>query len=212
MKIGHLEPDIAFYGQSRKELEYLLSQPTVKEMRPCPHCTILCPCSGSSTCTCQCSNCCEHAPYQMSSDPERYPIEEKIVPLVYEFYCLRICEPCWSCEGHRSENGALIKIPQVWFYSRALVYPRLIYEHVEELLFKKILTYPWHICVTYSSAERMDTAFSIEPKLNQIQVPQLDTLQEDVERIAVDLVDVIRAKARRYIDEIDSTLETLGKP
>ena len=36
----------------------------------------------------------------LSSDPERYPIEPGIVPLVFALRGLRVFEPCWSCEGH----------------------------------------------------------------------------------------------------------------
>ena len=143
----------------------------------------------------------------MSSDPGRYPIEEKIAPLVYEFYGLRICEPCWSCEGHCSSDGQLIKIPQVWFYTRSMLYPRLISEYLEDLLFKKLLTYPWHICITYSSAAEVDTAFSIEPRLTLVKDPQLELLQKDVALIAADFIEAIRARAKRYIELIDSKVE-----
>ena len=210
MKINHLEPNAAFSRQYKEELEYLLCQPTIKEMRPCPHCTIPCPCSDSPTCTCGCSHDCEQAPYQMSSDPDRYPIEERIVPLVYEFYGLRICEPCWSCEGHGSSDGALIKIPQVWFYTRSMLYPRLISEYLEDLLFKKLLAYPWHICITYSSTVNVDTAFSIEPQLNLVKEVQLERLQKDVAVIAADFIEAIRARAKRHMEVIDSKIENHG--
>ncbi|MFT5088895.1 MAG: hypothetical protein ACI906_000658 [Candidatus Latescibacterota bacterium] len=204
MKINQLAPNPQFVQRCKEELEYLLCQPTVQQLRPCSNCTIPCTCSGSPTCTCGCSHNCEQASYQMSSDPGRYPIEDKIMPLVYEFYGLRICDPCWSCEGHCSSNGELIKIPQAWFYTRSMLYPRLISEHLEHLIIKKLLAYPWHIRITYSSVLNFDTAFSIEPQLNQLDEVQLELLQKDVAVIADNFNEAMRARARRYMETSDS--------
>lgn len=206
MRIDQLGPDTEFYRQGREELELLLSQPTVREMRPCPSCTVPCPCSKSPTCTCACSPRCEHAPRQMSSEPDRYPIEARVVPLVYELYALKVCDPCWSCEGHCSADGLIGKIPQVWFYSRSLLYPRLVSEHLADLLFGKSLSCPWHISITYSSNRGVDTAFSIEPRLQLVDPPRLEHLQEDVQRIADDLIESVRLRARRTVELIDSAL------
>ncbi|MCZ6862069.1 MAG: hypothetical protein O7I42_17635 [Alphaproteobacteria bacterium] len=43
----------------------------------------------------------------MSSEPEEFPIESAIVPLVYAFHSLRLTPPCWSCEGHYNRSGGL---------------------------------------------------------------------------------------------------------
>ena len=128
------QPDQEYKLQYRRELKLLLSQPSDREMKPCPNCDVLCPAHQSPTCTCSCSPECFFAASNMSSEGERYPVEEKIRPLVYSFYTLRVCMPCWSCEGHYKSNGFEVsKVPKVWFYSRSLLYPRLISEHLSLL-------------------------------------------------------------------------------
>jgi len=88
-----------------------------------------------------------------------------------------------------------------------MLYPRLISEYLEDLLFEKLLAYPWHICITYSSTVNVDTAFSIEPQLNLVKEVQLERLQKDVAVIAADFIESIRGKAKHFIEVIDSKNE-----
>lgn len=181
-----------------RDLEVLLAQPSYREMRPCEGCRMPCSCSSSSVCACLCGPTCAHAPVAMSSEGDRYPVEPKVVELVFGLNCLQVCPPFWSCEGHRAQDGALQRVPQVWFYTRSLVYPRLIGDWLARLYFKKRIRNPWHICVSYSESS-LDTGFSIEPDMKQIERVCLGELHEDVAVLAGALVDDVRALADEYL-------------
>jgi len=200
MKINKPNFDFEFYRLQKRELEYLLEQPTVEKMKPCPGCDIPCDCSGSKTCTCNCSSDCEEAPARMSSEPDRYPIETGIVPLVYKFYSLRVCTPCWSCEGH---DSGVKKIPRVWFYSSSLAYPRLILDYINRLKHRKLLMYKWHITLTSPSGD-LESAFSLEPNLNYNSNLRLDYLHKDIRTIADRFIENICFLAKTYIENINS--------
>ena len=79
------------------------------KQRPCPGCRFTFDESKSITSTLHCSPQCEYAPRQMSSDPDKYPIESGVVSLAYAFYTMRVMMPCWSCEGHVSDDGEIVK-------------------------------------------------------------------------------------------------------
>ena len=199
MKVNVLVPDDDDVARQRGDLEDLLAQLSDKEARPCPGCTVPCSCSKSITCTCLCSPACSHCPTRMSSEPDRYPIEEKIVPLVYAFNTVRVTPPCWSCEGHLNESdGEIHKFPRVWFYSRSVLYPRLVAEHVDGLLFKKSIAHAWCVRVL-SWASSLDTRFCIEPSLSLDEKPSLSELQNEVKVIAETLNAGIREKASVYL-------------
>ncbi|MEC4889541.1 MAG: hypothetical protein RI101_05720 [Nitrospira sp.] len=140
----------------------------------------------------------------MSSDGMRYPIEPKIAPLVFSFMSLRVCPPVWSCEGHMSPDGTLRRLPQVWFYTRSLVFARLIGDLLAYWHFKKQIANPWHICVSYSESES-DTGFSLEPDVKMIDRLVLESLQQDVAVLSALLVSDARAFAQDYLDRYSST-------
>jgi hypothetical protein len=135
----------------------------------------------------------------MSSEPERYPIESKIVPLVYALFTSRLCVPCWSCEGHPASNvNGEEKYPAVWFYSRSLMYPRLISEYLDDMLFKKKIAHPWRIRVL-SWAQGLDTRFCIEPKVGSGQDARLSDLQAEIPVIAESLAADLKSRAATYL-------------
>ncbi|PHR93271.1 MAG: hypothetical protein COA69_04825 [Robiginitomaculum sp.] len=149
-----------------------------------------------------CSAACGHAPFAMSSEPDRYPIEEKVVSLVYGFNALRICAPYWSCEGHNHANGELFRVPQIWFYSKSMIYPQLIGHYIGALEFEKKITYPWHICLTYAN-NPLETGFSLEPNMKIISDPQLHIMQKDVAIIADNFATDLKKHAQSYIAEYE---------
>lgn len=128
----------------------------------------------------------------------RYPIEPQIVSLVFAFNCLRIIPPYWSCEGHLFPSGDFHRVPQVWFYARSLIYPKLIDEYLCELTQRKLLNYPWHICLAYTD-DCLETGFSIEPDSKQILEPNLERMQRDVQLIANRLVEGVRSLAKKHL-------------
>ena len=188
------------------DLASLVTQDTCRERRVCPLCTLRCTCSGSTSCTCQCNAACPEAPSQLSSDGQRYPIEPKVVPLVFGLHELRLCTPYWSCEGHLRTDGEIFRLPQVWFYSRSLIYPRLISDWLALLRGAHRLENPWHIAVSYSESG-LDTGFSIEPDVKLIPTVDLASLQRDLTVLAEGLVPEVRALAREYITRFGATAE-----
>ncbi len=198
MKIDRLKPDSDVLRKRDDDLRRLLAQPRVEHERVCPDCTLPCPGSGSTTCTCACAPDCPHAPAQMTSDPN-FPIETAIAPLVYALFSLKLCQPCWSCEGHADAEGKVTRIPRVWFYCRSLVYPKLIDRYLTYLKFKRRLNYPWHLCITHFEDEGADTAFSMEPDLSYVDQPELNLLQRDIGPIANGLSAYLKTEARKNL-------------
>ncbi len=132
----------------------------------------------------------------MSSDPSLHPIERGITPLVFSLYTSRVCQPCWSCEGHTDASGKVRKIPRAWFYVRSLVFADLVAQYLGELAVSRKLSQPWMLrVVNWGEAE--DTALSIEPKLAPDQEPVLHRLRGDVVTIADNFLADIRQLARR---------------
>ncbi len=194
-----------------RDLDALVRQPTGRELRVCPGCTVPCPCSGSPTCTCHCGPQCPQAPEQLSSEGDRYPVEPKIVPLVFAFQELRVCPPCWSCEGHLRGDGEVFRLPQVWFYTRSLVYVRLLGEWLRALRHDGRIANPWHICVSYSESG-LDTAFSLEPDLKTMPRVDLAALQQDVPVLASGLVREVQHLAGRYLVRYARTAPSIAAP
>lgn len=136
----------------------------------------------------------------LSVDPDRYPIEPRILPLVFELKRLRIFDPCWSCEGHLGTDGSLWKLPSVWFYCSGMVYLRLLADGLNHLKRVGILHAPWEVAVTYSDADNPDTTFSLQPVFAQLGTTSLTMLQEDVREIACSLDAMMEAGGRALQD------------
>ena len=126
MRIEPPPLDTAFCEAQLRDLEDLVAQPDDRAARPCPGCDLRCQQCGSTSCNCNCRPDCPDARWRLSSEPERFPIEAGVVPLVYAFSALRLMPPCWSCEGHHDKQGQLHRLPSLWFFSRKLAYPGLI--------------------------------------------------------------------------------------
>ena len=207
MRLDRLDRDQATIQRSMREIEALLTMPDTDQLRPCPGCDIPCPHIGSLTCGCGCAPDCPDAPAKMSSEPDEFPIEAGIVPLVFAFHRLRLCPPYWSCHGHAGGDGKLIRLPRLWFYSRSVVYPRLVHLYLGELNAKGKLRVPWKVTVTFSDTGNADTGFSLEPDLNLVpEQPALGPLRADLEIIARDLF----AGVRRFAGDLLARLSQDG--
>lgn len=183
----------------RQEFERILKQPDHKDLRPCFQCNKRCPCCQSTSCTCQCGPECVHAKTMMSSDPILYPIEDAIIPLVFEINALRVCSSYWSCEGHALASGEIFRVPQVWFYSDSIAYPKLITTYVAS----KKTTYPWRVCLVHTD-DINDTGFSLEPNLSSIHSPMLKALQKDVAVISNGMSQGIKLMVRGFLHDSES--------
>jgi hypothetical protein len=126
-----------------------------------------------------CRRDCAKAPARLSSDPDRFPVEPKIAPLVYEIKKLGVFHPCWSCEGHNGPSGELWKMPRVWFYADSVVHLRALADAVNEMSVQGLLSTRWQVVVTFSDEGNADTAFSLEPGVDAHAVG-LDRLQSDI--------------------------------
>lgn len=200
MKLNGYQTDADHEETILRDLKYLLETPGYKDLRPCQGCDKPCPCSASTSCTCDCAPDCDLAPVMMSSEADRYPIEPKIATMVFGFNTLRICPPYWSCEGHAFANGAIRRVPQVWFYSRSLIYPKLVGEYVLKLKTQEVLVNPWHIVVSHAD-DALETGFSIEPEVKSITDPDLESMQKDVIAISANLQTGLKSCARRYLED-----------
>lgn len=160
------------------------------------HCNSLCPDCGSTSCACRCAPECPEAAKALSSEPARYPIEPGILPLVFAMKRTGIFDPCWSCEGHLLADGGVWKAPMVWFYSRSMVYLRLLGDSIARIKGSGGLGAPWKIMVTYSDPGNPDTTFSLQPSLEEARDVSLPALQADARAIARALEPVMGDCAR----------------
>jgi len=180
------------------ELDLLIKTLENNVDRPCPGCVFPCSCSNSLSCNCDCNAKCPKAPTQLSSEQGRYPIEGKVLPLVFTLRQMDVCEPCWSCEGHLDEKQQLNKIPQVWFHSSSMCLLRLMDECLSQFKVKKLLHYTWEIAVSFSGQECIDNAFTLKPDLNTQEHVELSRLHKDLEQIADNLADALLSHSKRY--------------
>lgn len=126
-----------------------------------------------------CPGPCAHAAQALSSEPERYPIEPTVLPLVFALSRLNYLKPCWSCEGHNDPHGKLWKLPQVWFYTCSPSYAHLVGKFMWEMKISKLLTYEWR--VSLSAFGNLGCAtYIIEPALLPDDC-ELSKLQLDLE-------------------------------
>jgi hypothetical protein len=148
-----------------------------------------------------CHRFCPAAPWRLSSEGERSPVEPRVAPLVFELKKLGVFHPCWSCEGHPDSDGKVWKIPCVWFYADSVVHIRGLADAVATLFNARRLAARWEIVLTYSDPDNPDTTFSLQPELGLESC--LSTLQSDLRAMADDLgstfwlaCDALAAQAR----------------
>lgn len=151
--------------------------------RPCPGCVKVCHRCGSVGCLCTCGPDCPDAPLALSSDPDKFPIETGIVPLVLAVRRAGLGEPCWSCEGHLNPQGTLWKRPSVWFYAAHQVYPDLIAQHLSVLAGDGRLRRRWRVALI-ATEHVTATTFAIEPDAGDESAQALEDLRRDARVIA----------------------------
>jgi hypothetical protein len=183
-------------------LRDLISQPTDTQVRPCPNCHVPVGAESmaSTSSAASCSSQCQYAPRMMSSEPEKFPIEEAIAPLVYALYTLRLLTPCWSCEGHLGEDGKIGKLPKVWFYCDSDFYPRMIAQVIGNLQAHHKIGYSWMVRVLPFSQSTFSTTYSIEA--GQSDAP-LASLQKDVVVIGQQIRQQMLRLAHDYLKKED---------
>ncbi|MBL4622294.1 MAG: hypothetical protein JKY89_07830 [Immundisolibacteraceae bacterium] len=177
MKIQPPKDDLRFDSSTHDLLKLFIEQPEPRLAPPCSGCNRHEP----TNCTAQC----DRAAAALSIDPEQYPIEPKVVGLVFEITASRLLQTCYSCEGH-SREGELWKLPQVCFYSDSPIYAKLVMIHLDRLFLKKTLSYRWHI-VLADLTQTLNLTYSIQPDLNREQDHHLGKLQQDLNTLSTDM-------------------------
>jgi|TARA_R110002096_G_scaffold35765_1_gene100510 hypothetical protein len=121
----------------------------------------------------------------LSSEPDKFPIEAGIVPLVYVLADTGVIQTIWSCEGHLQPSGAeLWKTPQVWFCADDAVAAQLLSVALFDLR-ESLHCSDWLLRLV--PIERgLTSVYSIEPRLEKHQdgAGMLKLLREDVQTIA----------------------------
>lgn len=194
MEIEPPGPFVENRQRTRAELELLLCQPGSHLAPPCQNC--------QEHIISQCNAKCVNAPRALSSDPARYPVEPKVVPLVYELRKTRVMQPCWSCEGHMDADGKLWKYPQVSFYSSTPLYAVLLVNYLTLLKHKKKLNQEWIIVISGFGQKHTGITYTIEPKLNADSKPHLGSLHCDLITIADNLEIQIKDQARKMLESL----------
>lgn len=181
----------------------LLNQPSDKQERPCPGCRFAVGSSHSQTSAAFCSAQCPEAPRQMSSEPDRYPIELGIAPLVYAFYTMRLMMPCWSCEGHTDQNGVVLKTPKLWFYTTSDFYPKLVAQYVSSLKGAHKIENHWAVRLLPFSQSMFTITYSLEPQESAPALFNLASLQNDIKVISHHFRQEMLTLARQYVERAD---------
>jgi len=183
-------------AKAEEELEQLIGQPSAREQRPCPNCQLPCESSLPSQCAISCDANCVNAPQALSSEPDKHPIEQHVVKIVFELSTLRLMQPCWSCEGHLNGQGELWKLPQVSFYSASALYPKLLAGYLTKLKNNKQLHYPWQV-IMVDYGQTWGPTYQLEPGLNHVDEEiVLPLLQEDLHKISDGLAEQLKQEAR----------------
>lgn len=183
--------------QERTSLLRILGQPSLEQVRPCPDCELPCASHVSRTCTCSCNTQCELAAQSLSSDPTRYPIESKIMPLVMQISALRVCQPCWSCEGHANQKGDILNLPCVWFYVDDMTVLEVFSHFLASASAQQNLACQWHIEVVYGVTE---LAFSCTPSAWALPPEiSLRSLHGDIAKLSSSIRDGFHHQARRSL-------------
>ena len=187
------KPGFLNRNQAEQELQQLIAQPVAHELRPCPNCHLP---SDASIPHQYCNPDCSNAPQALSSEPDKHPIETRVVGVVFELSTLRLLQPCWSCEGHRNGQGELWKLPQVSFYAASALYPKLLVTYLNRLKHQKQLHYPWQVTLV-DLGQTWGPTYQLEPALNQIMEEiKLEKLQNDLDKIGDGLGEKLKQEAR----------------
>lgn len=149
-----------------------------------------------------CHRYCSDAPTMLSSELDKYPLEEKITPLVFELKRIGFFTPCWSCEGHLDQNGKLWKIPRVWFYVSSLAHVRVLVEAIKNMGLDKKLITEWEIKLIPSEENNLDTRFSLQPVVGEGDF-SLEEIQKDIDTIAENIYDDVSQQAKKLVTSLD---------
>jgi hypothetical protein len=149
-----------------------------------------------------CTPDCPAAAQSLSSEPESFPVETGILPLVFEMRKSELFQPCWSCEGHLRTDGSLWKLPSVWFYCESFSVLRLLDSCIKNLEINGNISVRWQITISFSDPDNPETTFAIQPALQPGQDVSLQRLQADALVIATSLNDNLVNEAKFLLSHL----------
>lgn len=199
MQVARPPEDLGRTKRTRSTLSAFLRKSEIAA----PVCGDGCPHFQTSELSFDCSRSCVDAQRALSCEPDRFPIEPKIAPLVFEIQRLGVFYPCWSCEGHLDKLGKLWRLPAVWFYCEDLTHVRLLADGVADLHAKDILKSPWQVRLGYTDGDVPDTAFALEPFIEDRSGVLLETLQVDISTLAREMQSAMRQQAQELLWGLD---------
>jgi hypothetical protein len=196
MRLERKEQNQKLKAAAKQALDVVTSA-AHKTGRPCTSdCRRNCDKCGSTTCTCMCKRDCRFISTILSSDPEQFPLEERIAPLVFEINKLGIFRPNWSCEGHVGLDGKIWKIPRVWFYAESVLHVRLLADSISKMSIEKKLKCPWQVVLTFTDNDNLDTTFSVEPIFEEAKKLSYKQLSDDIYALAENVGAMVSARAQ----------------
>lgn len=179
-------------------LNKLILQPSAVQSPPCSNCQQTQ--DERSDCSPQCSNAAE----ALSEDPDKFPIEDNIVPLVFELTTMRLVQTCWSCEGHVSIDGKITKMPQISFYTEKPLYAQLISKHLSKLFWQKKLQYPWEITLS-DYGQTLELTYTIKCDISCVDEPNLQIMHQDLNAMGENLSSEIKAYAQELLKQLNNS-------
>lgn len=190
MKILHPRTDLIDTHDTIKAIEDILFPGQTNRSRPCQGCHKLCPKCQGNNCLCHCSAYCEYVPTALSAEPERYPLEAAIAPLVFELNRLGIIQTVWSCEGHENDAGQIVKLPQVWFYAKSPVHVQLLNVALSELKKQCRLRFAWRVALcTFQQA--LLPCYTLMPDIASETLIDIRFVRQDCYALAALLYDAL---------------------
>lgn len=184
-------------GQRRNQNEKELAQLAGCNQLCGPVCRPECPWVSSHLCT----PSCPHAPLALTSD-SAFPIEDGILPLVFELKASRAYEPVWSCEGHYGHDQRLRRLPSVWFCCESLPQTRALAEVVSDLCFETRSSARWGISLCCPDNPSRNTIFKIAPEA--APGARLEPLRKDIAMLARNLRDRLSKKGGKLHFQLSS--------
>jgi hypothetical protein len=199
MRVARPRPSIRVSRGRRSDLLRVLEAPAQWAERPCPGCSLPCPSPHHhDACSCGCSVSCEQAPERLSIDPIHFPIEPRIVPVVYEMSASGLAQPCWSCEGHIDAEGQLYRWPGVWFYANSTTYVNLVRTTLNNLHATLRLARAWHIKRCAWQPDSAAVMYELGASRDG-PAPPLHELQHDLGVVGSALDADVRERARAWL-------------
>jgi len=176
-------------------LTLLIQQPSAIQSPPCTNCQKV------NEVRNDCSYNCDNAAEGLSEDPVKFPIEENIVPLVFELTTMRLVQTCWSCEGHATIDGKILKMPQISFYTEKPLYAQLLSKHLSKLYFQKKLKYPWEITLS-DYGQTLELTYTIKCDISCIDEPDLKIMHQDLNSMGENLSTDIKVYAQELLSQL----------